>query len=283
MRRALLVLLVLAAGCSQAARETPITSTPSTPSSAVLRFAAVGDTGDGSPAATQVAEAIARTHDAKPIDLLLHLGDLIYDVGDPAEYDKKFAIPYRAVIERHIEVQAVLGNHDILTNPNEMLRRFNMPAPYYTFTRGSIQFFALNTSRGVIDSTQRAWLDKQLQSSTAEWKIAFTHIPGLSAGLHGSNQPIRDALERLFEDNGVRLSLAGHDHNYQRTHPVGGTTYIVTGGGCCPRDSLPADFLAARAGGLHFVVIEILDTKMTITALAVTGETLDRVEIGLVE
>lgn len=282
MRRALAALLILAASCS-APKNPASQPQPSPTTEQLLRFAAVGDTGDGSADEAAVAEAIAKSHDSAPLDLLLHLGDLIYEKGDPADYERKFATPYRPVIDRSIEVRAVLGNHDIQTDPAQILKLFEIPSRYYTFTRGNVQFFALDTSKGSLDEEQILWLKRELTNSQAQWKVAFTHVPGLSAGLHGNNQPIRTALEPLFEEHGVRLSLAGHDHNYQRAHPVGGTTYIVSGGGCCPRESVPADFLAARATGLHFLEIEVLGTNMTIKAVAATGEVLDRVEIGLTD
>lgn len=64
------------------------------------------------------------------------------------------------------------------------------------------------------------WLEADLKSSKAKWKIVNFHQPGFnSSNAHYSQQWMR-AVSPLFERSGVDLVLNGHVHNYQRSHPL---------------------------------------------------------------
>ena len=254
----------------------PSASPPVGGAGPLRRFAAVGDVGDGSAAEARVAGAIARTHAAEHLDLLLLLGDLIYPDGDPGEYQKKFADPYEPVLSAGIPMLATLGNHDILTDPEAVQRAFGMPSPYFTVVRGPVEFFVIDTSRASVDRAQTAWFERALKASVSPWKVAVTHVPLYSSGaLHGSNRRLQADLQGLFERYRVQLVLAGHDHNYERTVEMQGVTYVVSGGGCCPRNVGRSAFTAATATGLHFVVVDVRPDVMRLTARTPSGEIFD--------
>lgn len=282
-----LLLAILTFACSEpAAERIPMAPSARTPASRAenlgeVRFAAVGDTGDGSSQARILAEAIAAAHRREPLDVLLLLGDLIYPHGSPAQYEAKFTNPYRSVIEAGIPTAAVLGNHDLETNPHRFMELFAMPGRYYSFTVGAADFFALDTSRGSVDAEQQRWLERELPSTSSPWKIAFMHVPLFSDGMHGSNLALQEALIGRFRRYGVQLALAGHDHNYQRIGPINGTTYLVSGGGCCPRPVPPQGALAGAVQALHFVVVELSGEVMLIEAVDAEGRVFDRTEIML--
>lgn len=259
---------------------TPTAPSPS-PTSGVVRFAAIGDIGDGSSRAASVARAIAREHDRRRLDLLLLLGDIIYPRGKPQDYRRAFARPYRRVLRRDIPIRASLGNHDIQSNTAAVMKLFDMPASYYTFTEGPVQFFALDTSRRRVDAEQRTWLEKELSESSARWKVAFGHVPLYSSGEYGTNDNLVRALAPLFERYDVALVLAGHNHNYERTKPIRGVTYVMSGGGCCPRPRPGgfASFTAAAESRLGFVVIEASEDALRLTALGEDGTVFDRASI----
>ena len=296
--RVLLPVLCLLALVSCAPRDgtaPPVPTTSPTPSAAPsvtpsptpgaaatrLRFAAVGDIGDGSAAEAGVAAAIAAAHGEERLDALLLLGDLIYPKGDPAKYQGRFAEPYQPVLAAGIPLISVLGNHDIMTDGAAIQRLFGMPAPYYTTVRGPVEFFVLDNSRGRVDPAQRAWLDEALGRSASPWKVVVMHIPLFSSGeLHGSSARLQASLQDLLERHGVQLAIAGHDHNYERTVVMGGVTYIVSGGGCCPRKAGRGPFTAAVAEGLHFVVFDAEGDVMRVRALGLGGHVLDEAEIS---
>jgi hypothetical protein len=49
--------------------------------------------------------------------------------------------------------------------------------------------------------------------------------------VHAGDVKVRYDLEPLFARHKVDLVFAGHDHVYERTVPVKGVTYVVSGGG----------------------------------------------------
>src|SRR5579862_453290 len=69
-------------------------------------------------------------------------------------------------------------------------------------------------------SLLRDWLIQDLDSSNQTWKIAIFHQPTYSSG----NATIRNdqmrQVAKFLEDHGVNLVFNGHEHNYQRTHPI---------------------------------------------------------------
>ncbi|MGH2794449.1 MAG: metallophosphoesterase family protein [Actinomycetota bacterium] len=288
MRRCLIALLLaVTAACSNdpsppQTQPSPTTASPSpsaSPSPVLLRFAAVGDVGDGSAAEKRVADAIAAEHARRPLDLLLLLGDLVYPDGDPAEVDKKFRTPYASVFAAGIDLAAVLGNHDIMTDAGAIADAFGMPGRWYKLTRGPVDFFALDSSTGTIGSGQLQWFEAALAGSRARWKIVFMHVPAFSAGRHGPNPALQQALVPLLERYDVPLVITGHDHDYQRSVPIRGTVHVVSGGGCCPRPVGTASYTARSGTGLHYVLIEVTEARLSLEAITVDGERLDRAVI----
>jgi 3',5'-cyclic AMP phosphodiesterase CpdA len=245
---ALVVFLLLAA--SVVGQSLPLPSGP--PASAEVRFAALGDTGRANPGQLAIAGQMLALQRKAPFDLVLFLGDNIYESGDPADLGRKFALPYRQLIENGTELKGVLGNHDIRSNGKggDLVQQliFGMGArPFYSFTRGGglVEFFGLNSNdlaRPGADQSAREqlrWLDERLARSTAKWKIVFLHHPLYSsAKKHGWNsadriemESVRSALEPILLKHGVKLVLAGHDHVYERVKPQSGIQHFVSGAG----------------------------------------------------
>jgi hypothetical protein len=114
----------------------------------------------------------------------------------------------------------------------------------------------LDTNR-VSSGSQRSWLESTLRSAGQRWRVVAMHAPPYSAGKHGSNQQARSAWSPLFEEYGVQLVVAGHDHNYQVSRPQGGVTYVVSGGGGGDLyRARRASFTAELAVEHHFVELE---------------------------
>lgn len=91
-------------------------------------------------------------------------------------------------------------------------------------------------------------MDEAVADSTLSWTVALTHYPLYSRGAglsgHGPNEELREALEPLFLRHGVDLVLAGHEHHYERSHPLRegdavaegcGPVHLITGGGGATR------------------------------------------------
>ena len=72
------------------------------------------------------------------------------------------------------------------TSWSQVLRvSWRMPAPYYTFTAGPVQFFAMDTNE--VSEAQLLWLKDGLANSRARWKLVYGHHPIYSVGAHQDN------------------------------------------------------------------------------------------------
>lgn len=192
------------------------------------KFAVIGDSGSGAGRQYQLAAQFAAAFKSFPFSFVLMLGDNIYGSERPKDFEKKFNIPYKAVLDAGVPFYAALGNHD---EPNIQIhfKPFNMDGKrYYTFRKDDIEFFAVDST--YMSTDQIKWLDKALADSKAPWKVAYMHHPIYSSGRrHGSDVELRTFIEPLFIKYGVSVVLAGHEHFYERLKPQHDITYFTAG------------------------------------------------------
>ena len=246
-----------------------------------LRFAAMGDTGQGDRGQMEMAAQMAKVHALFPFDLVIMLGDNIYGADGPADMQRKFETPYKPLLDAGVQFQATLGNHD---NPNQRFYKpFNMGGKrYYTYrpaNSNGVRFFALDSN--YVDKVQLDWLEKELQASLSDWKIVYFHHPLYSSGAtHGSALETRAVLEPLFVKYGVSAVFTGHDHIYERIKPQkGGIVYFVSGAGGALRrgDIRPSEMVAKGFDtDYHFMIMEISGDEMFFQAISRAGATVDR-------
>jgi hypothetical protein len=156
-------------------------------------------------------------------------GDNIYEGTTAEDYRQKFELPYKPLLDAGVTFHTSLGNHD---DPAQRLSPlFHMNGDrYYTFTRGPVQFFALDSTD--MTPEQVLWLQDALAASTAPWKIAYFHHPLYSSGMrHGPDLPLRRAIEPVLVAGGVQVVFSGHEHFYERLEPQRGIQYFISGAG----------------------------------------------------
>lgn len=257
---------------------TPVARTPG--QSPLLRFVAVADTGTGTRSQYAVANAMTTYHRQNPYDLVILGGDNIYTNGEIEKLGEVFERPYQALLKKKVKFQACLGNHDIRTANGDLQVRypgFNMNGRrYYTFRRNSVQFFALDTNHNADWKTQLPWLEKELSNSKAPWKIVFGHHQIYSSGAYGLNQPFIDTLTPLFKKYGVQLWINGHDHHYERSKPINGTTYLICGAGAGTRPVGSSEWTAHSAEKLSFAAVEVYADKMIISGIGTDNRIFDQ-------
>lgn len=245
-----------------------------------LHFAVVGDTGRGNRAQYAVARAMARHHQETAFPLVLLTGDNIYEDGEMAKVRKVFEKPYRPLLKQAVQFRAVLGNHDIREgngNGQVAYPGFNMDGRYYSFRRGLAHFFALDTNENSDWDQQLAWLKSTLANSDAPWKIIYGHHPIYSSGSRHGNSP--DLIEKLcpiFQQYAVQLYCCGHDHNYERTHPIQGTTYLISGAGSGTRPVGKSAWTAYSEEILSFASVQVHPDKLLITGLDRQNNVIDQ-------
>ena len=173
---------------------------------------------------------------------------------------------------------AVLGNHDwydfdspaaeILYSARSS--SWKMPAPYYTFVAGPIQFFALDTTE--MSQKQLKWFEEELQRSQSTWKVVYAHHTIFSDGYHGDDRALRDQLLPIMR-NRVDIYLAGHEHDMQLLKPADGVYFVVSGGG--GRDLRPvrptSRALFARSV-FGFTILEANPTQLDIKQIGADAQ-----------
>jgi predicted MPP superfamily phosphohydrolase len=242
-----------------------------------VRFAAIGDMGTGEPPQYEVAQQMLKARQTFPFDFVIMLGDNIYGGSKPADIDKKFAVPYKPLLDAGVKFYASLGNHD---DTNERFYQpFNMNGEsYYTYKKGNVRFFVLNSN--YMDPKQLAWLEAQLKDAgNGGWKICYFHHPLYSSGkFHGPSLDLRKLLEPLFTKYGVDVVFSGHDHVYERIHPQQGIYYFMEGAsGQLRAGNLARSDITAKGfdTDCSFVLTEIAGDDLYFQTISRTGETVD--------
>jgi hypothetical protein len=162
--------------------------------------------------------------------------------------------PYKDIIAS-VPMYMARGNHETA----DKQRQFSAVAgpgdnQYFAFTWGNARFICVNTedrrgnpsplSKG---GTQYQWLENELKTCKATWKIVFQHIPVISAYDGGPTKELDDEWA-LLEQYGVDLVFQGHQHNYDRSQPLKdkavakdgkGTIYITCSGACGGNEKFP--------------------------------------------
>lgn len=288
-RRELLVLgglSTIAAGMGrqwfQPAMAQAVTPLPASDRPLDLRFIAVADTGTGARGQYDVAAAMERYRRANPFRLAVLAGDNIYNNGEIEKIQAVFERPYAPLLQSGVKFRAVLGNHDIRTNNGiDQLRYpgFNMAGRYYQFQEGPVAFFALDTNGNADWNQQLAWLDRALQASNAPWKVVFGHHPIYSSGFYGVNRTLISRLVPLFKRHGVQLYISGHDHSYERTQPIDGTTYLIVGAGAGLRPVGRSSWTAKSASTLSFAGLEVYGNELRIQTFDKDSRLIDQGQI----
>lgn len=254
-------------------------------SSPQLRFVVLGDVGTGGKTQYRVARTLSCYSQINPFPLVLLVGDNIYEYGEIEKIKATFELPYQQLLEQKVQFQAVLGNHDIKTNNGAdqlAYPLFNMQGRYYSFDRQNVRFFALDTNPNAPWQEQLAWLEKELTATTQPWKIVFGHHQIYSSGKYGIDRELIDKLTPLFSQYGVQLYINGHEHYYERTRSIEGTTYLTSGAGAKLRSVGKSDWTAYSVSRLSFAVIEVYSDRLEIFGIGTDGKVFDRGEIAYI-
>jgi tartrate-resistant acid phosphatase type 5 len=214
------------------------TTEPSPTPTPSLRFAVIGDFGEGNQAEADVAGLV---HGWKP-DIVITVGDNNYPLGAAStidahigQYYQDFIFPYTGAYGPGASENRffpTLGNHEWYTaGAKPYLDYFNLPGNerYYDLVRGPVHFFALDSDEAEPDgvgskSIQAAWLQQGLAASTSPWNIVYFHYAPYSSGEHGST----NWMQWPFATWGANAIITGHDHTYERLM-VDGIPYFVNG------------------------------------------------------
>ena len=211
------------------------------PADRPVRVLAFGDFGTDSPAQIELASEMKTYAQQHPFDFGITLGDNFYPNGvaspDDPQWKTKWEDRYSSL---GLKFYASLGNHDYMRADgpaaevlySQRSASWRMPATYYTYTAGPVQFFVIDTvelSDTPLPNQQLAWLDAEIAKSKARWKVVYGHYQIYSA-TRGDEQNLIQRLLPLLR-NRVDVYLCGHDHNLQGLKEEDGVHFYVSGGG----------------------------------------------------
>jgi 3',5'-cyclic AMP phosphodiesterase CpdA len=242
-----------------------------------VKFAVIGDSGEPGKGQIAIANQMAAWRTRFPYEFVLMTGDNLYGRETPRDYQRKFEIPYKALLDGGVKFYASLGNHD--DAEQRLYKHFNMNGQkYYSFRpKLGVRFFALDSN--YVDRKQLEWLDKELAASGSDWKIAFFHHPLYSSGeTHGSADLQRELLEPIFLKHGVNVVFAGHEHFYERLKPQKGIAYFTIGNSAKLRKGdLEKTALTAYGNDATyaFMMVEIVGDELYFQVVNDKGVTID--------
>jgi predicted MPP superfamily phosphohydrolase len=249
-----------------------------------LKFGVLGDFGTGEKPQYEMAAQIARVHQQFKFNVMLLVGDNLYGSERPQDYQQKFEMPYKSLLDAGVEFRAALGNHD--SREQRKYPKFNMNGEYYYSFKApteSVRFIALESTYPTLK--QIVWLEKQLKEANEDWKIVyFHHSLYCSAGRHGSDRQLRDKLEPLFVAYNVSVVFTGHDHVYERTKPQKDIVHFVVGSGgkVAPGDLDRNSPITAKGfdADQAFLIAEISKDEMAFNAVSRSGKVIDSGKIS---
>lgn len=225
-------------------------------------------------------------------DLYLFSGDMVNRGENEAEWLAWWAAT-GDTFARKVIVPAH-GNHEMLSA--HYFEQFSLPGneQWFAIDYGTATIVSLNdtVTRGDdLTVAEPAYLRQVFSTSKSKWRIALHHRATYSASAaHGSTLPVREAFAPVFDELGVDLVFAGHNHLYERSKPLRGdqvvepgkgTVYYVTGGAGAPlyAETLQEPFNASLAVIEHYLIAEFGPTSVTITARDLSDNVIDRVTL----
>jgi len=275
---------------------------------ASFRLVAYGD----SRSAPAVHETIVQSIMGQEIlpDLVVHTGDFVAGPRRPKDLNGKVLYKLSmlnplgddfgdwsseeffdsaAPMVREIPVYPVWGNHEYYLDGYRQYFDFPGGERWYAFSYGCTRFIGLDTNKDFSPgSRQYEWLIQELESeefSSAAWQMVTTHHPPFSSTRsRPGDEEIIEHLVPLFEEHGVDIIFAGHNHNYERSFKDG-VTYVTTGGGGASKylfvdDPLEQNpYSIVRESEYHYNVLDITPEKILVNVWRPDGTTFDMFEM----
>tara|TARA_Y100000389_G_scaffold129980_1_gene127408 strand:+ start:38300 stop:39121 length:822 start_codon:yes stop_codon:yes gene_type:complete len=213
---------------------------------------AIGDMGIGTNDQLRVAKMMKKLYKKHNIQFVLGLGDNIYPDGcssvDDILFQDNFETMYKELPDD--KWYMCLGNHDygyqltkkgLIDNSKHQVdytkhsKKWYMPSKYYSFKKGPVEFFYLDTN---LDRMSEPDIRKQLKimkhkldNSKKKFKVVVGHHTWRSIAGHGNAEPrFETFLEDLFRDTKPHLYMCGHDH-CKSLMTKDGITLVISGNG----------------------------------------------------
>ncbi|HEY5227696.1 MAG TPA: metallophosphoesterase [Opitutaceae bacterium] len=250
-----------------------------------VRLVGMGDFGQGSSAQKAVAAEILKMGAAAPFDFGVTFGDNFYPSGMNSTEDPRWRDWWENLYgPLGITFYPSLGNHEWYSDDGavaELLYHspsWKFPSPYYTYTAGPVQFFAIDTTE--ISEAEAIWLAKAIAGSTARWKVVYGHHPIFApehtkkSGLYMEYMQAR--LWPILRGK-VDAYLCGHQHAMAHMAAQEGVHFFMSGGGggALSRVSAKTPGTVFAESNFGFLTLEADAASMKISIFDTDGKTYD--------
>ncbi|MDW0167334.1 MAG: metallophosphoesterase [Nitrososphaeraceae archaeon] len=181
-----------------------------------FNFAAAGDFG----CSTNTKNTVENMQSKEP-EIVLALGDLSYHSTADCWFDMMSPIKDKLMI--------TLGHHDVEDGQAKMdqyLNSFGLEKPFYSYEYNKVHFLVMSAKSVYYKGSEQynfilEDLKKAAENKDVNWIVVSSYGPPYtSPSEHTAFKELRDVYHPIFEKYGVDLVLSGHNHNYQRTHPI---------------------------------------------------------------
>jgi tartrate-resistant acid phosphatase type 5 len=278
-----------------------------------LSFLVVGDWGrNGASHQRDVAAQMEKAAAETGSRFTVSVGDNFYEDGVISTSDPLWQSSFEQVYTgAHLQTPwyVALGNHDYGGLPQAQIDysaispRWHMPARYFKVTgdtlgRADTDLFVIDTSPLMADlanrtegraaanvrsqdtDAQMAWLDSELSTSTAKWKLVIGHHTVFSGGsTHGDTPEMIARVLPILQKHRVPVYINGHDHDLQHIERDG-LSFVCTGAGSEVRPVKAIDgtkFCTAQSG---FSVITVTADALHLEFRNYLGQTVYRSRIA---
>lgn len=209
-----------------------------------VRFWVTGDGGNARKVEFLVYGAMLNVTAAerRPIDFMLHSGDMAYYEGKDTQFQTRFFDVFGPTL-RQVVCWPTLANHEGVTSKSTTgigpyFDAYVLPTKgtsggepsqregFYSFNHGRAHFISLDSQelRSKATNEMIAWLKADLKRAkeTSDWLVSWFHHAPYTKGSHDADKE-KDLVEMrriympILEQGGVDVVLTGHSHIYERS------------------------------------------------------------------
>jgi hypothetical protein len=247
------------------------------PSGERFRFAAYGNTFGDEAIHRQIARAIR----AEQVDFVIHTGNAVEAAASERQWSDFFRVGQPLLSS--VPVFPALGSRDGASA--EAFERWfittlwNDTLSFYLQDWGSLRVVTATAGVACADGClEAAFVRRALAEGARQGRLLMlvSAVPPYSSASSGERMQQREAVAHLAREYGVEIVLSGGEPEYERSKPIDGTTYIVSGSAGAPRRALrsrtSSEVLRVEPS---YVVFDVSPDRIALRAVGVSGNVID--------
>ncbi|KMT66104.1 acid phosphatase [Catenovulum maritimum] len=181
--------------------------------------------------------------------------------------------------ERYYSKTFKLENQgDIASNNNQILIVFLDTSPFEADYQTNDKYISVRSQNA---EEQLNWMEQQLSSSHAKWKLVVGHHPMYSSGKRfGKTESIRQTLEDRLEAHQVDAYIAGHEHDLQHNKVKGKQLHhFISGAGATTRPVKNRSFTRFAKAESGVMAVSVNSQKLLVQMVNAQGQVIYKTEL----